>query len=35
MLGKKKAVSVGMALLLLLGVAGCGQRQHLWVEPWT
>lgn len=26
MLGKKKAVSVGMALLLLLGVAGCGQK---------
>ena len=24
MLGKKKAISIGMALLLLVGVAGCG-----------
>ena len=26
MLGKKKVVSLGMALLLLVGVAGCGQK---------
>ena len=26
MLGKKKAISIGMALLLLVGVAGCGSK---------
>ena len=26
MLGKKKVISIGMALLLLVGVAGCGKK---------